>query len=102
MILTAKNLNFRAQQLYWVPTIENTYANGLPEQSCSMVALHDFASRGLRKPKMVILGLLTAKNLNVQAQRLYLTPIIEITCWKRFPEQSCSMVALHDLASRGL
>ena len=45
--LTAKNLNFQAQRLYWTPTIEITYANEFPEQSCSMIALHDLASRGL-------------------------------------------------------
>ena len=47
VILTAKNLNFQAQRLYWAPTIETTYGNGFGEQSCVMIALHDIASRGL-------------------------------------------------------
>ena len=47
LILTAKNLNFRAQRLYLTPTIEMAGADGVPEQSCPMVALHDFASGGL-------------------------------------------------------
>ena len=45
--LTAKNLNFRVQRLYLTPTIEMAGAGGFREQSCPIVALHDFASRGL-------------------------------------------------------
>ena len=47
VILTAKNLNFQAQRLYLTPTIPTEGVDGFAEKSCSMVALHEMASRGL-------------------------------------------------------
>ena len=69
--------------------------DGFSEQSCSMVALHEMRNRAFWL-------ILTAKNLNFQAQRLYWAPTIEITYANEFPDQSCPMIALHDFASRGL
>ena len=57
------------------------------------------ASRGLKKAKMAFS---TSKNLNFRAQRLYLTPTIEMAYQDGFSDQSCSMIALHDFASRDL
>ena len=102
LILTAKNLNFQAQRLYLIPTIPTKGVDGFPDQSCSMVALHEMAleaSRGLKKAKMAFS---TSKNLNFRAQRLYSTPTIEMSYQDGFSDQSCSIIALHDFASRGL
>ena len=63
------------------------------------------ASRRLRKPKMAILApksLKTILTASFWAQRLYLGPTIQTGCVDGLSEESCSMVALHEIASRGL